>query len=116
MKYLLPIILLISACEDSTDRETFYDECFSEDTVNENIRLVQQGQVVCPNLDDVLANCEGDDSDFETDADTCEVTFEATCTEGYRYRVVLREYAVKLEIDSPDFACDTNGFEPYTNY
>lgn len=115
MKHIIPLLFIIAACDDSSSREVFYEECFSEDTANSNIQLVQQGQTVCPNLAEVFANCSLSDEDYETDADTCEITATADCNPGFRYHVVMREYAVKLEIVSPDFDCSTNGFEPYTN-
>lgn len=116
MNKLIPLIALIIACDDTSSREAFYDECFSEEKANENILLVQQGQIVCPNLDEVSANCALSDEDYETDSETCEITATADCAPGYRYHVVMRENAVKLSIVSPDFDCSTNGFEPYTNY
>jgi len=115
MKRLIPLLFLL-ACEDSADsREDFYDECYSEETANANITLVQAGQTVCPNFDDVAANCELTDDDYTVNIDDCEVIAKGRCNPGYTYHVVMREYAVKLEISSPDYTCATNGFEPYTN-
>lgn len=117
MKRLFPLILLIAACEESSgdSREDFYNECYSEATANNNIALVQAGQTVCPNLDDVAANCELTDDDYTVNIDDCEVIAKGRCNNGYTYHVIMREFAVKLQIDSPDYSCDTNGFEPYTN-
>lgn len=115
---ILALLSLLTACDDSADnadRDTFYEECFSEATANANIALVQEGQQVCPNLEDVAANCVLTDDDYTVDVDACEITAKGRCNPGYTYHVVMREYAVKLEIDSPDYPCQTAGFEPYTN-